>query len=112
MNMHDELANQEFREMLAERIRALGDPTRILLLHELMKGEKCVHELADIVGKSQATVSKHLAILHRHGFLQHRREGVQTFYRIGNSSMQTFCELMCESLKKHLSNMAKVSASE
>jgi len=112
MTIQDELTNPEFREMLAERIRALGDTTRILLLHELMGGEKCVRELAEIVGKSQATVSKHLAILYRHGFLQHRREGVQTFYKVGNSGMQTFCELMCESLKKHLSNMARVGAAE
>lgn len=109
----DDINDAEFRQLLAERIRALGDPTRIHLMHTLMtRGELCVHELAAIAGKSQATVSKHLSILHHHGFIRQRKEGVQTYYfcdEMGN--LKTFCEFMCRSLKEHLGKMSRFGAS-
>lgn len=101
-----QIANPEFRRMLAERIRALADPTRIHLLHCLMQQEFCVRELAETVEKSQATVSKHLAILFRHGFVGQRKEGVQTFYHVEGEGLQFFCQYMCSSLKEHLDKMA------
>ncbi|MEW6236962.1 MAG: metalloregulator ArsR/SmtB family transcription factor [Candidatus Omnitrophota bacterium] len=100
-----ELLNPEFREMLADRIRALGEATRIQLIHHLMIKERSVKELVEIVGKSQATVSKHLSILYRHGFLQQRREGAQTFYSLRTPGMENFCQFMCESLRRHLQDM-------
>lgn len=100
-----ELSNPAFREMLAERIRALGDATRIQLLHHLMDKEHSVNELAKIVGKSQATVSKHLSILHRHGYINQRKSGVQTIYSVESKGLHTFCEFMCDSLKKHLKHI-------
>ena len=33
-----QISNVEFRQMLADRIKALGDPTRIYLLYYLLKG--------------------------------------------------------------------------
>ncbi|MBI1388133.1 MAG: metalloregulator ArsR/SmtB family transcription factor [bacterium] len=101
-----EIANPEFRRLLADRIRALADPTRIHLLHCLMQEECCVRELAAQVGKSQATVSKHLAILFRHGYVAQRKDGVQTFYRVEGEGLNFFCQYMCGSLKEHLKKMA------
>ncbi len=102
---YPELTNPEFREMLAERIRALGEATRIQLLHHLMEKECSVNELTKVVGKSQATVSKHLSILHRHGFIQQRKVGVQTFYSVAHEGLQDFCEFMCKSMKEHLQHI-------
>jgi DNA-binding transcriptional ArsR family regulator len=107
-----EIANPEFRRMLAERIKALGDPTRILLLHILMEGERCVQELAQSVDKSQATVSKHLAILHRHGYISQRKSGVQTFYKADCDGLQQFCEFMCNSMKEHIQHIAVMGGSK
>lgn len=101
-----DISNPEFRRMLAERIKALGDPTRIMLLHLLMRGEQCVHELAESVEKSQATVSKHLAILHRHGYISQRKAGVQTFYKVDSEGFKHFCEFMCNSMKNHFKHIA------
>ncbi len=106
-----QISNPEFRQLLAERIRALADPTRIHLLHYLMQGEHCVHELAERVKKSQATVSKHLAILYRHGFISKRKNGVQTFYRCDNEGLQFFCKYMCNSMKEHLQQIADIGQS-
>lgn len=103
---NNDIADPDFRRMLAERIRALADPTRIHLLHCLMQQEQCVRDLALSVEKSQATVSKHLAILYRHGFVMQRKDGVQTFYRVEGEGLQFFCEFMCSSLKEHLNKLA------
>ncbi len=108
----EHIANPEFRQMLAERIRALADPTRIHLLHFLMQKEYCVHELAQLVEKSQATVSKHLAILTRHGFITKQKHGVQTFYRVENESLKFFCQYMCDSMKEHIQHIVSFSSSD
>ncbi len=109
------IQNEEFRQMLAERIKALGDPTRIHLLHLLMEKERNVHHLAELVNKSQATVSKHLSILYRNNFLKQRKEGVQTFYSIRDANLKHFCQFLCDSLKaqlNHLSNVGKTKEKE
>lgn len=106
----EDVKDPEFRRMLAERMRGLADPTRIHLLHLLMDGDKCVHELAELVERSQATVSKHLSILSRSGFIQPEKRGVQTFYRIKNEGLKTICQMMCASLRDHLHEMASVGS--
>ncbi|GEM_PF-3600686 len=103
-----QISNPEFRQLLAERIRALADPTRIHLLHYLMQQEFCVYELAERVQKSQATVSKHLAILYRHGYISKRKDGVQTFYYANNEGLQFFCKYMCNSMQEHLQQIADI----
>ncbi len=102
----ENIQDPEFRRMLAERMRGLADPTRIHLLHLLMEGEKCVHELATLVERSQATVSKHLAILTRCGFIRPAKKGVQTFFTIKNDELKTICHLMCNALRDQLNEMA------
>lgn len=100
-----ELSNPEFREMLAERIRALGEATRIHLLQYIMEKERSVNELVQLVDKSQATVSKHLSILHRHGYIKQRKHGVQTLYSSDSEGLSVFCQFMCTSLKEHLKHL-------
>ena len=50
-------------ELIAERFRALAEPTRIKLLDRLRDGEATVLELTVLVGTTQQNVSKHLNLL-------------------------------------------------
>lgn len=54
-------------ELIAERFRAIGEPTRIRMLDHLRQGEASVQDLALALGSSQQNVSKHLALLQRAG---------------------------------------------
>jgi ArsR family transcriptional regulator len=90
---------RKFLEMMAGRFAALGDPTRLALVHALMaKGEQNVTALVEAVTTSHANVSKHLKILREAGLVARRKEGLQVFYTLDDPVVQKLCELVCESL--------------
>ncbi len=61
---------------------ALADPSRVRLLTACFGGERCVCQLVELLGRSNATVSKHLAILRDAGLLASRKEGRWVYYRL------------------------------
>jgi len=63
-------------------MRALAHPSRLMMVDELSRGERCVCELRDLVGADMSTVSKHLSLLKGAGIVDCRKEGVQVFYRL------------------------------
>ncbi len=89
---------REALEVLAQRFRALGDATRLALLHALFERERTVQELCAITGASQANASKHLALLLEQGLVARRRDGAFTRYRIADASLERLCRLVCGSL--------------
>ncbi|UUV28684.1 metalloregulator ArsR/SmtB family transcription factor [Amycolatopsis roodepoortensis] len=67
----------------AERLRALGEPTRLRIAHALHVGDElCVCDLAWIVGSSQGLVSHHLRQLRAAGLVASRRDGKLVMYRL------------------------------
>ena len=91
-------------DMMAARFRALGDPSRLRLLHLLMDGERSVGELEAASGLGQASVSRHLALLRREGILARRAEGRRALYRIADPTVRGICRLVCGSLEERLSD--------
>ena len=73
---------ETFSNLRAEFIKVLADPTRLDLLDYLKDGEKCVCEIYPVFKKAQSTMSKHLVLLYKAGFLARRIEGVKTMYSI------------------------------
>lgn len=71
-------------ELAVEVFRMLADPTRVRLLWLLRDGEAPVLQLAEHVGKPQATVSQHLAKLRMARLVTTRRQGPQVFYALTN----------------------------
>lgn len=63
-------------------VKALAHPSRLLIVDELSRGERCVCELTDLVGSDISTVSKHLAVLRKAGIVQDEKRGLQVFYRL------------------------------
>jgi len=89
-------------ELIAERFRALADPTRIKLLDRLREGEATVQELTEGIGSTQQNVSKHLGVLRRSGIVRRRREGNFVHYSIADQGVFALCEDVCGSLRKQL----------
>jgi ArsR family transcriptional regulator len=50
----------EKRSLIA---KALGHPSRLMIVDALQEKEICVCELTDLVGADQSTVSRHLSVL-------------------------------------------------
>ncbi len=69
-------------ERRAEVLKALGHPTRLFLVEELGRGERCVCELTALVGADISTISRHLAVLKNAGLVLDDKRGLQVFYRL------------------------------
>ena len=63
-------------------LRALADSTRLRILALLDQNELSVHELQEITRMGQSRISTHLGLLQEAGFLQSRREGKRSSYRL------------------------------
>lgn len=75
-----DLETVEFRLRRASALlRAMGNPHRLLILCQLVKGERNVGELERVVGLSQSALSQHLARL-RHDQIVKTRRSAQTIY--------------------------------
>jgi DNA-binding transcriptional ArsR family regulator len=73
----------ETAEVIAERFRALGDPTRLLIIDHLRRhGETAAGEIAARVGGSQQNVSKHLSVLRVQRIVTRRKQGTSSLYRV------------------------------
>lgn len=71
-------------ELAVEVFMMLADPTRVRIVLALKDGELSVNTLADVVAKSPAAVSQHLAKLRLARIVATRREGTRVFYRLEN----------------------------
>ena len=67
----------------ADVFKALGHPSRLLIVDELARGEHCVADLTQLIGCDVSTVSNHLAVLRNVGLVIDERRGQQVFYRLG-----------------------------
>lgn len=99
-------------ELIAQRFRVIGEPTRIRLLDRLRAGEASVQELTDALGTSQQNVSKHLGVLAQAGIVGRRKDGNLSLYRIVDESVFALCEQVCGSLAQQFAELgALVSGS-
>ena len=71
----------EDTEQLATLLRAIGDPSRLRLLHALEQGELTVSEMTEVTGLSQPRVSRHLKLLCDARLLHRARDQNEVYYR-------------------------------
>ena len=69
-------------EARARIMKAMAHPTRLFMVDELSRGERCVCELTEMVGADMSTVSKHLTVLKSAGIVQDRKSGLQVYYSL------------------------------
>lgn len=69
-------------EAVAEVFKLLGDPTRVRLVDALSLGERCVCDLAAIVGLSESAVSHQLRLLRGARLVRVRRSGRHAYYSL------------------------------
>jgi len=65
---------------MSDFFKAAGNPTRLKILMELIKEEKCVSDVEKLTGTRQANISQHLAVLKRCGIIDCRKDGNQRCY--------------------------------
>jgi DNA-binding transcriptional ArsR family regulator len=95
-------------DLIARRMRLIGEPTRIRILDQLRDGEQTVNALADRMGAGQQNVSKHLSALADAGVVARRKDGNRVYYRIVDATVLDLCERVCNSLEEQLHALAAV----
>jgi DNA-binding transcriptional ArsR family regulator len=76
-------------------LKALAHPVRLRILALLLGGELCVCQLMEILGLAASTVSEHLSLLRRAGFVSERKEGKWVFYALTEDpAMLPLCEAL------------------
>ena len=66
----------------ANVLKAMAHPSRLFIIEELEKGERCVCDLTEQIGADVSTVSKHLSVLRQAGIVEDDKRGNQVFYRL------------------------------
>ena len=93
------LKNYEYR---ANIFKALAHPTRLFIVDELSKSEKCVCELQKMIESDMSTVSKHLSILKNAGIIKARKDGNQMFYRLKFTCVTKFFDCVENVISKQI----------
>lgn len=93
---------------IAERFKALAEPSRLQILQALRDGELTVTDIMAATRLGQANVSKHLQLLYSSGLVDRRKEGGSTWYRLADADVLRLCELMCGRLEKELAHRRRI----
>jgi DNA-binding transcriptional ArsR family regulator len=90
---------EEKAEEASRLLTAMANAKRLMVLCNLLAGEKSVGELAEIVGLSSAALSQHLGKMRALGLVGTRRDGQTIHYRLASREvrevLQTLYQLYC-----------------
>jgi DNA-binding transcriptional ArsR family regulator len=86
-------------DQAAAMLRSMGSKWRLLVLCNLIHGERSVGDLQRLIGLSQSALSQHLAVLRRMKLVQVRRSAQTIYYRISGREvaaiLNTLYSLYC-----------------
>lgn len=86
-------AEMEARAAEAEAfLRSLASRHRLMILCDLVQGERSVGDILTRLGLTQSNLSRHLATLRDEGLVATRREGTTIHYRIASDRVRPILE--------------------
>jgi len=77
-----------------ELLKAMANRHRLMILCQLIEGERSVGELAELLKLRDSTVSQHLALLRKDGMVATRREGQTIWYSIASEPARKLVETL------------------
>lgn len=81
-HLRSSLLNGRTVQAVSEVFKLLGDPTRVRLVDALTHGERCVCDLAALVGMTESAVSHQLRLLRAARLVRVRRTGRMAYYSL------------------------------
>lgn len=79
---------------VADLMKMLSNPHRLMILCELLEGERSVGLLQKAVGIGQSSLSQHLAKLRHHGLVTVRREAQTIHYSLADPNVREVISLL------------------
>jgi DNA-binding transcriptional ArsR family regulator len=71
-------------DQASDLLKALSNRHRLLIICQLINGERSVGDLADLLGLRDSTVSQHLALLRKDDLVSARRDAQTIYYSIAS----------------------------
>ena len=81
-------------EEVSTTLAAMANPKRLLVMCTLLKGEKSVGELAEIVDLTPAALSQHLGKLRALRLVATRRDGQTIYYSLASPEVKAVLETL------------------
>jgi DNA-binding transcriptional ArsR family regulator len=81
-------------EQASELLKALSNRHRLMIICQLIDGERAVGELATFLGLRDSTVSQHLALLRKDGLVSTRRDAQTIWYAISSTPAREVVETL------------------
>ncbi|HXE19619.1 MAG TPA: metalloregulator ArsR/SmtB family transcription factor [Castellaniella sp.] len=83
-------------EDVADKLKILANPDRLLLLCQLSQGERCVGDLEEVLDIRQPTLSQQLRVLRHEGVVRTRRSGKYINYSVADQQLLQVLTLLYE----------------
>ena len=97
-------------DLVAQRLRVVGEPMRIRLLEHLRDGDASINELGAAVNAPRQNVSKHLDKLHHQlRIVERRKAGNQVVYHLADQSALDLIDFATTGLSRHLAEFAALA---
>ncbi len=101
-----------FLDLVARRLQAISEPTRIRLLSSLERREATVQELAAELVTTHQNVSKHLGVLYQSGIVSRRKDGNKVWYSLADYSACRLIEQATASVTGYVEELVGIAGLE
>lgn len=81
---------------MSQRLKAMSNPERLLMLCRMDEGEVSVNELVALTGLKQSAVSQHLGILRSEDVVEVRVDANLRWYRLKDPIVSGVIHALCE----------------
>lgn len=79
---------QASADRAVELLKSLGNRSRLMILCQLLQGERSVGDLAQRIGMRDTAVSQQLALLRKDGLVRARRDGQTIYYALASAEAE------------------------
>jgi len=83
-------------EKVSDLMKILSHKTRLMILCQLVEGEKSVGALTDLVGARAPAMSQQLALLRKDGLVTTRRDGQTIYYALARTDISKLMAFLYE----------------
>ena len=81
-------------EAASNLLKAMSNETRLMILCQLVHGERTVSQLDITADLSQSALSQHLAVLRQNGLVSTRRESQSIYYALAGDAPRAIIETL------------------
>jgi DNA-binding transcriptional ArsR family regulator len=87
---------EEAAERVSDLMKVLANKNRLMILCQLVEGERSVGELTDLLRLRGPAISQQLALLRKDGLVKTRRDGQTIFYSLARDDISRLMGFLYE----------------